>query len=216
MTEAASLERERALWIEGYRYVAGLDEAGRGAWAGPVVAAAVILPPDPAACAPLLGCVRDSKQLSPPQRESLLTEIRSVALSVGVGIVPASIIDELGIVSATRLAMSQAVEALSPAPDHLLIDALALPQLDIPQQALIHGDASSLSIAAASIVAKVTRDRILVALDARYPGYGFARHKGYGTAAHREALYRLGPCVEHRRSFRPVQEAQAMLERQAR
>ncbi|MCS7221690.1 MAG: ribonuclease HII [Anaerolineae bacterium] len=202
--EWASLRYEMALWAEGYTRIAGLDEAGRGAWAGPVVAAAVVLPADHMSCVPLLGAVHDSKQLTPEQREQLFLAIREVAAGVGVGIVPASVIDQVGIVLATRQAMEQALRALSRSPDHLLIDALQLPQVPYPQQAVTHGDAISLSIAAASIIAKVTRDHILVELDNRYPGYGFARHKGYGTALHRAALARLGPCPEHRRSFRPI------------
>jgi ribonuclease HII len=202
--ETASLRYEAGLWAEGYARIAGLDEAGRGAWAGPVVATAVTLPPDASACAPLLGIVHDSKQLTPAQRERLFPQIQAIATGIGVGIVPASAIDDVGIVAATRQAMSQAVGALSPAPDYLLVDALRLPRIRLPQRALVHGDALSLSIAAASIIAKVTRDRILTDLDARYPGYGFARHKGYGTAAHQAALARLGPCPEHRRSFRPL------------
>ncbi len=204
--ELASLHLEITLWADGYRRIAGLDEAGRGAWAGPVVAAAVVLPSDAQACAPLLGVVHDSKQLTPAQRERLFTRIEEVAVGIGVGIMPASVVDDVGIVPATRRAMQQALRALPLAPEYLLIDALALPQVDLPQRALIHGDAISLSVAAASIIAKVTRDRILVEMDARYPGYGFARHKGYGTAAHREALARLGPCPEHRMSFRPLSE----------
>ncbi len=202
--EWASLRCETALWAEGYTRIAGLDEAGRGAWAGPVVAAAVVLPADRLACAPLLGAVHDSKQLTPEQRARLFLVIQEIAVGVGVGIVPASVIDQVGIVPATRQAMCQALEALFPPPDHLLIDALRLLQVPLPQQAMAHGDAISLSIAAASVVAKVTRDRILVELDGQYPGYGFARHKGYGTALHRAALARLGPCPEHRGSFRPI------------
>jgi ribonuclease HII len=202
--EGATLHCEMALWAKGYTRVAGLDEAGRGAWAGPVVAAAVILPADHLACAPLLGAVRDSKQLTPKQRERLFLAIREIALGVGVGIVPASIIDQIGIVPATRQAMGQALEALSLPPEHLLIDALRLPRVPLPQQVLTHGDAISLSIAAASIIAKVTRDRILIELDSQYPGYGFAQHKGYGTALHRMALAQLGPCSEHRGSFWPM------------
>ncbi len=207
----ASLQRETSLWASGYRYVAGLDEAGRGAWAGPVVAAAVILPSDPRACSALLGVVHDSKKLTPTRREDLLPRIREVALSIGVGIVPPGVIDQIGIVPATRRAMYEAIDALSPRPDYLLIDALRLSRVNIPQQSLVRGDALSLSIAAASIVAKVTRDHILIDLDAQYPGYGFARHKGYGTAAHREALRGLGPCPEHRMSFRPLRDLEGLL-----
>lgn len=207
--EWASLCYETALWAEGYTRIAGLDEAGRGAWAGPVVAAAVVLPADRMSCVPLLGVVHDSKQLTPEQRERLYLAIQEVAVGVGVGIVPASVIDRVGIVPATRQAMYQALEALSPPPDHLLIDALELPQVSLPQQVLAYGDAISLSIAAASVIAKVTRDHILVELDSRYPGYGFAQHKGYGTALHRAALARFGLCAEHRKSFRPMRDWQS-------
>ena len=207
----ASLAHEVALWAAGYRAIAGIDEAGRGAWAGPVVAAAVILPPDAAACAPLLGAVCDSKQLSAAQRARLLPTIQTVALAWGVGSVSAAAIDAIGILPATRQAMTAAVACLTVPPDYLLIDAVRLRELSLPQQALIHGDALSLSIAAASIIAKVTRDRLLAELDARYEGYGFAQHKGYGTPAHRAALARLGPSPEHRRSFRPLQGTQGRL-----
>ncbi len=207
----ASLTHEAALWAAGYRAVAGVDEAGRGAWAGPVVAAAVILPPDAVACAPLLGAVCDSKQLSAAQRERLLPTIQAVALAWGVGSVSAAAIDAIGILPATRQAMVAAVARLAIPADYLLIDAVRLRELSLPQQALIHGDALSLSIAAASIIAKVTRDRLLAELDARYDGYGFARHKGYGTPEHRAALARLGPSPEHRRSFRPILGTQGVL-----
>ncbi len=207
----ASLMHEAALWAAGYRAVAGVDEAGRGAWAGPVVAAAVILPPDAVACSPLLGAVCDSKQLSAAQRERLLPTIQAVALAWGVGSVSAAAIDAIGILPATRQAMAAAVARLAIPADYLLIDAVRLRELSLPQEALIHGDALSLSIAAASIIAKVTRDRLLAELDARYNGYGFARHKGYGTPEHRAALARLGPSPEHRRSFRPILGTQGVL-----
>ena len=203
-TARPALENE--LWQAGYRRIAGIDEAGRGAWAGPVVAAAVILPADPAALAPLLGQVDDSKRLTPTARERLFDVIYAHALAVGVGFRPADEIDRVGIVSATIQAMSQAVAYLSPQPDFLLIDYLTLRHLPNAQRGIPHGDALSLSIAAASIVAKVTRDRWMISQDATCTGYGFARHKGYGTAAHREALRRLGLCEIHRRTFRPVAE----------
>lgn len=204
--EKAGLALEVELWAAGYRRVAGLDEAGRGAWAGPVVAAAVILPPDPDALAPLLGRVDDSKCLSPEVRERLYDLIRAHALAVGVGSVPADEIDRVGIVPATKAAMIQAAGALTSTPDFLLLDYLTLPGVPWPQRGLPHGDALSLSIAAASIIAKVTRDRLMITLDSACPGYGFAQHKGYGTAGHRAALGRLGPCPLHRLSFRPVAE----------
>ena len=200
-----SLIYEQRLWGQGYRYVAGLDEAGRGAWAGPVVAAAVILPADLPGLAEHLVGVRDSKQLSPARREMLLEVIQAQALAWAVGQVPSAEIDALGIVPATRQAMHQALADLSPAADYALIDYLPLPALDLPQSSLPKGDARVLSIAAASIVAKVLRDRLMVRLDDRYPGYGFARHKGYGTPQHRVALQSLGPCAIHRLSFAPLQ-----------
>ncbi len=196
-------QEEATLIQAGYARVAGVDEAGRGAWAGPVVAAAVVLPP--AAVAPLLRAgVRDSKQLTPAQRDELYDAIRREAESVGVGIVPPAVIDDIGIVPATRQAMGDAIARLMPAPDHLLVDFLSLPAVPVPQRAIVHGDARCLSIAAASIVAKVTRDRLMLRLDAVYPGYGLAQHKGYGTPAHRQALNERGVCPAHRRTYAPI------------
>jgi len=200
-----TLEWEQRLWAQGCCRLAGLDEAGRGAWAGAVVAAAVILPPDEDIAQRLTG-VCDSKQLAPAQRERLYAVIVRETVAVGVGAVPAEAIDALGIVAATRQAMALAVASLSVPPEHLLIDALRLPDVACPQTSLIKGDARCLSVAAASIVAKVTRDRLLVELDQQYPGYGLARHKGYGTPQHRAALAHLGPCLLHRRSYRPIRE----------
>jgi len=204
MVKEPDLREEMALYAEGYRHIAGLDEAGRGSWAGPVVAGAVILPIDQPDLSQQLEGVRDSKQLTPRQRERLYGIIVSAALAVGVGIVPQDKIDELGIVPATRQAMNLAIAELNPAPDFLLIDFLNLPGLSIPQKGIAGGDALSLSIATASIVAKVTRDRLMVELDARYPEYGFARHKGYGTRQHRESLARLGLSPVHRLSYAPM------------
>jgi ribonuclease HII len=198
------LEQERELWAAGYRWLAGLDEAGRGAWAGPVVAAAVVLPAERNDIDSLLYGVRDSKVLTPRQREALFPLIHKAALGVGVGMASSRFIDRWGIVPATRQAMAMAVHNLPLEPHYLLIDALKLPDVQLPQRALIKGDAHVLSIAAASIVAKVFRDRLMVALGDYYCGYGFAAHKGYGTAAHRAALQRLGPCTEHRMSFAPL------------
>jgi ribonuclease HII len=193
---------ELALWRSGLRLIAGVDEAGRGPLAGPVVAAAVVLPPR---CRfRWLPRIRDSKLLTAPQREDLAVRILEKALAVGVGIEPRERIDEVGIAPAGRAAMVAAVNALAPAAEHALIDAFALPELAVPHDAIIHGDAFCLSIAAASIVAKVERDRMMVAYDDLYPGYGFARHKGYCTVDHLRALSRLGPCPIHRRSFAPV------------
>ncbi len=200
-----NLACEKRLWEAGYRFVAGLDEAGRGSWAGPVVAAAVILPPDQPELGRFLSGVRDSKTLTAARREALLAVIVRHALAWGIGAAPPSEIDELGIVPATRRAMRLALEALSPPADHLLIDHLSLPDQPLPQMSLPRGDALVLSIAAASIVAKVSRDRMMVDLDTQFPGYGFAQHKGYGTPQHQAALASLGPCAVHRFSFAPLQ-----------
>jgi ribonuclease HII len=198
-----SLDAERAFWQAGVRLVAGVDEAGRGAWAGPVVAAAVILPRDERVVADLDG-VTDSKQLTPAKREALRARIQQVALAWSVGSASSAEIDALGILAATRLAMLRAVSGLSPAPEALLIDALSLPALALPQRAFARADALSLSVAAASILAKTTRDALMCALDAELAGYGFARHKGYGTRAHLQAIRRLGACPIHRRTFKPL------------
>jgi ribonuclease HII len=198
------LREERALYRQGYRLVAGLDEAGRGSWAGPVSAGAVVLPLGNEGLRQALDGVRDSKTLNPSERERLYDVIEAEALAVGVGMVPPDQIDELGIVPATKEAMALAIAQLLSPPDFLLIDFLGLAQLDYPQKSIVHGDALSLSIAAASIVAKVSRDRLMVELDSQYPGYGFASHKGYGTPQHRAALDRLGPSPIHRFSYAPV------------
>jgi ribonuclease HII len=190
---------ERELALRGYRLVAGVDEVGRGCLAGPVVAAAVILPEDF-----LLPGLDDSKRLDAELRERLEPLVRRRAVAVGVGHVEAWEIDERNILRASLLAMRQAVEALSPQPEFLLVDAVAIPGVHRPQLPLVHGDALCASIAAASIVAKVHRDRLLEELARRYPVYGFERHKGYGTADHWEALRRYGPCPEHRLSFEGV------------
>jgi ribonuclease HII len=194
---------EFSLWQQGISLIAGLDEAGRGAWAGPVSAAAVILSPASDLVERLKG-VRDSKQMTARQRTFWAGRIRSAALAWGVGFASCQEIDGLGILPATRLAMQRALQALEIAPEHLLLDAVRLPAVPLPQTALIKGDCKVLSIAAASVLAKTERDRRMAALDAEYPGYGFARHKGYGTAIHRAALEILGPCAEHRMSFKPI------------
>ena len=192
------------MWAKGYERVAGLDEAGRGAWAGPVVAAAVVLPPDTPELLETLGSARDSKLLTSRQRDVCYQLVRRVALSCAVGAVPSDGIDRIGIVAATRGAMCEALDLICPSPDYLLIDALLLPQLATPQVAFPKGDRDCLSIAAASIMAKVTRDRWMIALDKRLPGYGFARHKGYGTPRHRAALNLRGPSFLHRHSYAPI------------
>ncbi len=198
-----SLAEEQALWQQGYMHIAGVDEAGRGAWAGPVLAAAVILPPTSEA-AETLRDVNDSKVLSPWQRAACRASITRVATAFAVGAATAQEIDTLGIVRATRLAMARAVAALPLHPHALLIDALSLPDLPIPQRTFNFADSISLSVAAASILAKTERDMLMQQLDAAHPGYGFGRHKGYGTPAHRKALQTLGVSPAHRRSFGPV------------
>lgn len=185
----------------GYRRIAGVDEAGRGPLAGPVVAAAVILPEGM-----LLPEVNDSKQLTEEKREELFDLIHREAVSVGVGIGDHALVDRINILQATLSAMSDAVRALSVAPDFILIDGISSIPMNIPQRTVKKGDSLSLSIAAASIIAKVTRDRMMVAYDAQFPGYGFASHKGYGAASHLAAIAELGPCPIHRRSFSGVKE----------
>jgi ribonuclease HII len=195
------LHLERRLWQAGYAVVAGLDEAGRGALAGPVAVAAVVLPNDPR-LSRRLGAVRDSKQLTAGQRESLAPLIRAHAHAWGIGAATAAEIDWLGIVPATRLAAARALEGLAVFPEFLVTDfRLELPELDTPQVSLVRGDQQSMSIAAASILAKTWRDACMCDLDMEYQKYGFARHKGYGTSLHRRALRRAGPSPVHRRSF---------------
>ena len=187
---------ERVLWDAGKKYVAGVDEVGRGPLAGPVVTAAVILPED----FDILG-VDDSKKLSAKKREELYDLIMEKAVAVSIGRREPEVIDKINILEATKAAMIDAVMGLSVKPDHVLIDAVKLTELDIDQTSIIKGDARSVSIAAASIIAKVTRDREMVEMDEKYPGYAFASNKGYGTKAHYEGLALLGPCPIHRRSF---------------
>lgn len=198
------LSFETELMRAGLNFIAGVDEAGRGAWAGPVTAAAVILPLDQEGLAGILSGVRDSKQMSPAQRGKWVEIVTGNAIAVSVGWAEYDEIDEIGIVPATRLAMKRAVQGLDHSVDHLLIDAVKLPDVDIPQTSLIKGDARSLSIAAASVLAKVSRDRLMKMLDSDYPGYGFDRHKGYGTATHQKALASLGVSAIHRRSYAPI------------
>ncbi|MCC6146549.1 MAG: ribonuclease HII [Anaerolineaceae bacterium] len=199
------LNFECTYWQAGLTRLAGLDEAGRGAWAGPVSAGAVILPPDPGVHAALAG-VRDSKQMTPAARTHWAQVIRKTAAAWGVGLASHMEVDRLGIAPATRLAMRRALEQLSLPPEALLIDALRLPEVDLPQTVLPHGDARCLSIAAASVLAKTARDALMAASENDYPAYGFARHKGYGTRFHQAALQRLGPCSIHRMSFTPVKK----------
>lgn len=198
------LTYEFELRADGCSTLAGLDEAGRGAWAGPVVAAAVVLPLDRTDLAKSLAGVRDSKQMTPNQRELWASAIRKIALGIGLGVVPPKDVDQHGLIAATRKAMARALVDLGKQPEHLLIDHLPLPDIPLPQTVLTRGDSRALSIAAASVIAKVTRDQMMVDLDAHHPGYGFARHKGYGTPQHRAALTHLGPCPSHRFSYAPV------------
>lgn len=185
----------------GFFHIAGIDEAGRGPLAGPVMAAAVILP-----VGITITGVDDSKKLTPDKREKLFDIIMTQALSVGVGIATPADIDRINILQATRSAMLAAVRNLSPPPDYLLIDGITAIDSKIPQITIKKGDSLSLSIAAASIIAKVTRDRLMIEMDAQYPGYGFAGHKGYGSAAHMNAIKRLGPSPIHRLTFGGVKE----------
>ena len=205
MSLRPTFDHERTLWKQGLRLVAGVDEVGRGPLAGPVVAAAVIMPPH--ARFAWLADVRDSKMLLAPKREFLAERIRAKALGVGLGLVPPGRIDAIGIAPAGRLAMAEALSALGLVPEYALIDAFTLPEVGIPHHGITDGDALSISIAAASIVAKVHRDHIMTMYDALYPEYGFAHHKGYSTAEHLDALARHGPCPIHRRSFAPVRES---------
>lgn len=204
---APDLAFEDPLWRRGVRRIAGVDEAGRGALAGPVAAAALILPPSPQVSERLKG-VRDSKEMTPPQRELWAAAVKDIALAWAVGFASHEEIDRLGIVPATRLAASRALEALTLPPDHILLDYLLLPESPLPQTTLIKGDSRSLSIASASVLAKVSRDTYMSEMDHAYRGYDFASNKGYATPVHRKALRRLGPCPIHRRSFAPLRLAQ--------
>jgi len=197
-----NFDQEDKLKLQGYELIAGIDEAGRGALAGPVVAGAVILP-HPVSL-PWFKLVRDSKEISPKKREFLFNLISKEAVAVGTGVVLPQVIDAINIFKATQLAMKQAIEKLPKQPQFLLIDRLTLPQCPIPQLGITRGDKSCLSIACASIVAKVTRDHIMEELDRVYPGYGLAKHKGYGTKEHISCLQQLGHSPIHRLSFAPV------------
>ena len=201
MISNPDLSHEKKLRLA-YKFIAGLDEAGRGALAGPVCVGAVILPDDNPRLLRTLSGVRDSKQLTPRQRDRLAPRIKEIARAWGIGFASADEIDKLGIVPATRLAASCALEAISFLPDFLLTDfRLELPELDVSQAALVKGDQRSLSIASASILAKTARDDLMVGLDTQYPQYGFACHKGYGTLAHRRLITKLGFSPIHRKTF---------------
>ena len=190
------LRYERALWKGGVRFIAGVDEAGRGPLAGPVVAAAVVFSSDVS-----ITGIDDSKRLTPTRREELFEKIKNEALAVAAGIVTEKEIDRMNILRATFKAMRMAIGSLSIRPEHILVDGRPLPEKFYPQTAIIGGDRQSYSVAAASIIAKVTRDRMMVTYDKDYPQYGFARHKGYGTKKHVEAIRIHGPCEIHRKTF---------------
>ena len=205
-----NLHFEQELWDSGIDIVAGIDEAGRGALAGPVAAGVVILSKKKDLSKTLHG-VQDSKQLTAKARAEWLVVIEDNALSCQVGFASAAEVDEIGIMPATRLAATRALAKTTPAPQHLLIDWISIPEAKLPETSLAKGDARSLSIACASIAAKVRRDAYLIELDDVYPGYGFARHKGYGTAKHLAAINELGPCAVHRQSFSPFHDDQLPL-----
>ncbi len=201
-----SLHFEQELWQRGILHIAGVDEVGRGPLAGPVVAGAAVLDADTAES--WSGLFTDSKQMTEAQREVAYEALVSGGVAHAVGACSSEEIDAIGIAAATKLAMARAIEGLDPQPHHLLIDAVKLDAVALPQTAIIKGDAVSMSIAAASVIAKVTRDRLMSSVfEEKFPGYGFASHKGYGTAAHMAALREHGPCEIHRSSFRPVREA---------
>ncbi len=193
------LSFERAARASGYTCIAGLDEAGRGPLAGPVVAAAVVLPEGL-----LVSGLTDSKQVPEAERDRLFDVIREQAVCFGIGISDERLIDEVNILQATIIAMEQALAALTPRPDYLLLDAVTLPRVALPQKPLVKGDCRSHSIAAASILAKVTRDRLMLELHEKYPEYSFRKHKGYGTGEHLDLLRKYGPCEAHRKTFNPV------------
>ncbi len=197
------LRIEREYWRSGTVSVAGVDEAGRGPLAGPVVAAAVIFPPEH-----FIEGVRDSKLLTEDEREELYARIVAEASAYGIGIVHSEVIDQINILQATYRAMHEAIRSLSVEPSLLLVDGNRFLDMGIPFRTIVDGDALSFSIAAASIIAKITRDRLMMAYDAQFPGYGFAQHKGYATPQHREAIRRLGLCEIHRRSFADLSQLQ--------
>jgi ribonuclease HII len=203
------LEYERQHWCQGITRLAGVDEAGRGPLAGPVVAGAVLMPPDYAESEfdGIFSRLTDSKKLTEKRREeffSLLNE--STSVEIGVGISTVEEIDEINILRATHLAMARAVDAIKPSPEYVLVDGLPVKGLSCQSTAIVKGDSKSLLIAAASVIAKVTRDYMMLELDEQYPGYGFARHKGYGTKIHMAALKSIGASPVHRKSFAPVRE----------
>ena len=206
-------EFERGQWSRGSTCVAGVDEAGRGPLAGPVVAAAVILPQvwQDGGFDERLRDLNDSKQLTEAQREAFFAILTSHPdIRFGIAMVDAAVIDRINILQATHRAMNESLAQLQPPPEHVLVDGNPVKSLRFPQTALVKGDARSYSIAAASVLAKVTRDRLMLGFDSRYPGYGFAEHKGYGTPQHLAAIAKLGPCPIHRRSFAPLKAKQTV------
>ena len=206
LPEKPDLKYEKQLWKKELRFIAGVDEAGRGALAGPVAAGAVVLPCDSRNLVSQLDGVRDSKEITSAEREAWAVVIKTIAIAWGVGFASANEIDLKGIVPATHLAIFRAFLKLDLTADHILVDYLTLPEIPVPQTPLVKGDARSLSIACASILAKTARDEVLIAMDQEYPGYQFSHHKGYATKAHQQAIQRLGPCDQHRRTFSPVTE----------
>ena len=205
---------EKKYWIEGHVQIAGVDEAGRGPLAGPVVAAAVVFERTFVECgdaSSLLDGLTDSKKLSAKKRAKFFSVLMATPeIKIGVGLVEAETIDEINILQATHKAMALAVADLPEVPDFVIVDGLPVKTFPCESKSIVGGDSKSLSIAAASVIAKVVRDEHMLVLDQTYPGYGFAKHKGYGTQMHIESLFELGPCAEHRYSFRPVREAEAM------
>ncbi len=206
LPENPDLTFEQRLWGMGVRFVAGVDEAGRGALAGPVAAGAVVLPWEDDCLIEKLDGVRDSKVMTAEARTHWAEVIKRTALAWDVGFASAQEIDRMGILPATRLAAVKALANLDLSVDHVLIDYLILPEIEIPQTPLVKGDARSLSIACASVLAKTARDAVLVEMEKTYPGYGFASHKGYATEAHRKAIAALRPCEQHRCTFSPVSD----------
>jgi ribonuclease HII len=207
-----SFERER--WQQGVQLIAGVDEAGRGPLAGPVVAAAVILPQawQDGGFDERLRDLNDSKQLTEAKREAFFAILTAhPEIGFGIATVDAAVIDQINILQATHRAMNEALAQLQPPPEHVLVDGNPVKTMRFPQTALVKGDARSYSVAAASVLAKVTRDRMMLKFDRQYPGYGFAEHKGYGTPQHLAAIAKLGPCQIHRRSFAPLKPAQTEL-----
>ncbi len=203
LPDKPTIEYEQQLWEEGFRAVAGLDEAGRGAWAGPVHAAAVVLPNDKRICELLWG-VRDSKRMTARQRQRWQDCIKSASVAWAIASASNEEIDALGILPATCLAMQRAIDEITNPPSYLLIDYIRISDCSCPQLSIAKGDCLSLSIAAASVLAKTNRDAYMLQMHADYPHYGFDRHKGYGTALHQQALKEHGPCLLHRMSFRPL------------